>query len=71
MGRPKTSVRVSMKGKLGGTYRLNLVEMPNGRWMVYKNGKPSGSLSPTEFGKRLASWLRKQSEIETPVRSVK
>jgi hypothetical protein len=63
MGRPKTDARVSIKGKDGKTCRINLVELPTGRWLVYRDGKRRLTVSTTDFGKKMAAWLRAQQQF--------
>jgi len=60
MGRPKDMIRVSIKGTSGKTTRLNLVKMLDGRVVVYRDGKRREVMSASEFGKKMASWLRSQ-----------
>ena len=64
MGRPKTDVRISLKGKDGRTVRIGLVLQLDGRWAVYRNGKRSAKISAgssTRIGELLANWLRSQA----------
>lgn len=61
MGRPKTPVRVSLKGKDGESARINILPLVNGRFAIYRDGKSRGTVSATEFGKKMAQWLRAQS----------
>lgn len=63
MGRPKTDVRISLKGRDGKTVRVGLVRGLDGRWHVYRDGKLSRktpSASSTRIGQLVASWLRMQ-----------
>ena len=63
MGRPKTDVRISLRGRGGRTVRLGLVWGLDGRWHIYRDGKLSRrqpSASATEIGRLLARWLRTQ-----------
>lgn len=64
MGRPKTEVRISLKGRDGRTVRLGLVRsvLPE-RWDVYRDGRRSErqpSASSTMIGNLIAEWLREQ-----------
>ena len=64
MGRPKTAVRISLKGQDGKTVRIGLVRsvIPD-RWDVYRDGKRSQrhpSASATEIASLIAQWLRQQ-----------
>ena len=64
MGRPKTDVRISLKGRDGKTVRVGLVRRPDGQWTVYRNGNLSRrhpSTSSTEIGRLIAGWLRQQA----------
>ena len=63
MGRPKTDVRISLKGRDGKTVRVGLVRGLDGRWVIYRNGQRSRkhpAASSTEIGRLLARWLRDQ-----------
>lgn len=63
MGRPKTDVRISLRGKDRRTVRVGLVFQIDGRWGVYRDGKRSAkvrSASATQIGKLIANWLRGQ-----------
>ncbi len=63
MGRPKTDVRISLKGRDGKTVRIGLVRQIDGNWWVYKNGKLSSSFpsaSSTRIGNLISNWLRAQ-----------
>lgn len=66
MGRPKTEVRISLKGSDGRTVRLGLVRsVLQERWDVYRDGKRSlrhPSASSTVIGNLIAVWLRRQRE---------
>jgi hypothetical protein len=55
MGRPKNTMRVSLKGKDGKTTRLNI-----GGFIIYRDGKIREKISATEFGKRMTAWLKSQ-----------
>ena len=57
MGRPKFDARVSLKAK-GKTTRLNLYRHIDGKIEVWRDGKRRGILTPTEFGRRMARWVR-------------
>lgn len=61
MGRPKTEIRVSLKSA-GKTTRLNIVPMFDGTFLIYRDGQRRGIVSTTEFGKRIARWLRSSQE---------
>ena len=64
MGRPKTSARISLKGRDGRTVRIGLVRSVIAeRWDVYRDGQRSRkhpSASATEIGGLIAGWLRRQ-----------
>lgn len=63
MGRPKTDVRISLKGKNGRTVRVGLVLQIDGHWAVYRDGKRSAktsAASSTRIGKLIANWLQQQ-----------
>ena len=65
MGRPKTTVRISLKAN-GKTTRLGLVRLIDGRWAVYRNGNRSTKLpsgSNTDIGKAVAKWLAAQAVL--------
>jgi len=68
VGRPKSDIRVSIKGRDGTTCRINLVEVPNGKWIVYRDGKRRTAITPSEFGKKMAGWLRSQREFDSEMR---
>lgn len=64
MVRPKTSVRISLKGRDRRTVRIGLARsvLPD-RWDIYRDGKRSArhpSASATEISKLIAVWLRHQ-----------
>ena len=64
MGRPKTDVRISLKGKDGRTVRVGLVHRIDGLWAVYRDGKRSSKIpaaNATRIGKLIANWLREQN----------
>lgn len=61
MGRPKTDVRISLKGRSGKTVRIGLVLQIDGRWAVYRDGKRSAkvhSAGSTRIGELIAAWLK-------------
>lgn len=63
MGRPKTDVRISLKGRNGRTVRVGLVRGLFGRWHVYRDGKRSEKhpyASSTEIGQLVSRWLTGQ-----------
>lgn len=63
MGRPKTDVRISLKGRDGKTVRVGLVKALYGGWHVYRDGKPSKKVhtaSSTKIGQLVSLWLRGQ-----------
>lgn len=63
MGRPKTDVRISLKGRDGKTVRVGLVRGLDGRWHVYRDGRLSRTMptaSSTRVGQLIALWLRGQ-----------
>lgn len=60
MGRPKNTVRVSLKGNDGKTTRLNILPAIDGGYVIYRDGKIREKISATEFGKRMAAWLKGQ-----------
>lgn len=60
MGRPKDTIRVSLKGRDGKTARLNIVPAIDGGYLVYRDGKVREKISATEFGKRMAAWIKSQ-----------
>ena len=62
MGRPKNTVRVSLKGNDGNTTRLNILPAIDGGFIIYRDGKIREKISATEFGKRVAAWLKAQRE---------
>lgn len=65
MGRPKTDVRISLKGRNGRTVRVGLVRGIDGRWIIYRDGKRSAkiaSASSTRIGDMIAAWLRGQAD---------
>ena len=60
MGRPKNTIRVSLKGNDGKTTRLNILPAIDGSFLIYRDGKVREKLSATEFGKRMTVWLKTQ-----------
>lgn len=60
MGRPKDTIRVSLKGRDGKTTRLNIVPAIDGGFLIYRDGKIREKISATEFGKRMAIWVKSQ-----------
>lgn len=45
MGRPKTDVRISLKGLSGKTVRVGLRRQIDGRLAIYRDGKRSAKVS--------------------------
>lgn len=63
MGRPKTDIRISLKGRDGTTVRVGLTKMIDGRFAVYRNGKRSekvSAASATRIGQLIANWILTQ-----------
>jgi len=60
MSRPKDTIRVSLKSRDGKTARLNIVPAIDGGFIVYRDGKIREKLSATEFGRRMAAWIKSQ-----------
>jgi len=60
MSRPKHTIRVSLKGIDGKTTRLNIVPAIDGGFIIYRDGKIREKISATEFGKRMAMWIKSQ-----------
>lgn len=65
MARPKSDVTISLKGKSGKTYRINLTQMPNGNWYVLQNGKqvPNSIRTCSEVASSIRKWL--SSEVSS------
>lgn len=64
MGRPKTDVRISIKGRDGRTIRIGLVRGLFDKWDVYRDGRRSSKTpraSSTQIGNLLSKWLISQS----------
>jgi hypothetical protein len=64
MGRPKTDVRISLKGTDGTTIRVGLVRGFSGTWSVYRDGRRSSKLptaSSTRIGNLVGKWLMGQA----------
>ncbi len=66
MGRPKTTIRVSLKGRDGRTARLNILPAIDGGFLIYRDGKVREKISATEFGRRMAAWLKSQDYFFEP-----
>lgn len=62
MLRPKNTIRVGLKGADGKTARLNILPAIDGGYLIYRDGKVREKISATEFGKRMAAWLKGQVE---------
>jgi hypothetical protein len=63
MGRPKTAVRISLKGKNGKTVRIGLAAQADGRWAVYRDGARSQrvpSANSTQIAGLISKWLQTQ-----------
>lgn len=60
MSRPKNTIRVSLRGNDGKTARLNIVPAIDGGFIIYRDGKIREKISATEFGKRMAAWVKSQ-----------
>jgi len=60
MSRPKNTIRVSLRGNNGKTVRLNILPAIDGSFIVYRDGKIREKISATEFGKRMAMWIKSQ-----------
>ena len=63
MGRPKTDVRISLKGKDGHTVRVGLIKSLGGGWFIYRDGKVSSrhpQASATKIGELVTLWLKSQ-----------
>ena len=63
MTRPKSDIRISLKGRDGNTVRLNLTELMSGKWLVMRDGKESGKLpygTSTEISDAIRSWVVSQ-----------
>jgi len=60
MGRPKNTIRVSLKGADGKTTRLNILPAIDGGYLIYRDGKVREKISATEFGRRMAVWIKSQ-----------
>jgi hypothetical protein len=61
MSRPKNTIRVSLKGQDGKTTRLNILPAIDGSFVIYRDGKIREKISATEFGKRMATWIKSQA----------
>jgi hypothetical protein len=65
MGRPKSTIRISLKGKDGKSVRLNLHWCQITRsFFVYRDGSRSEKCpmaSATAIGKRVTDWLISQN----------
>ena len=63
MGRPKSDVTISLKGRDGKSTRLNLTEILDGSWEVRRDGKKSQRLpyaTSTEVAEGIRKWLVSQ-----------
>lgn len=66
MPRPKSDIRISLKGRDGKPVRLNLIEKLDGRWMVMRDGKQSKKLpdaTTTEIANHLRNWMVSQKQF--------
>lgn len=66
MPRPKSDIRISLKGRDGKPVRLNLIEKLDGRWMVMRGGKQSKKLpdaTTTEIANHLRNWMVSQKQF--------
>lgn len=63
MPRPKSDVTISLKGRDGVTHRLNLTEMLDGKWVVFRDGAKSKRLpyaTSTDVADAIRAWLKSQ-----------
>ena len=63
MGRPKSDVTISLKGRNGDTTRINLTELLDGQWEVRRDGKKSVRLpyaTSSDVAGAIRQWLVSQ-----------
>lgn len=66
MPRPKSDIRISLKGRDGKTVRLNLTEMIDGKWLVLRDGKESQRIpygTSTEIADAIRTWIVSQKQL--------
>lgn len=66
MARPKSDVRISLKGRDGKTVRLNLTETLDGKWLVLRDGKEAQRLpigTSTDITDAIRVWLVSQKKF--------
>ena len=66
MARPKSDVTISLKGRDGKTLRLNLAELIDGNWSVFRDGKKSKRLpyaTSTDVANGIRQWLNSQKAM--------
>lgn len=64
--RPKADIRISLKGRNGRTVRLNLTQLLNGKWLVYRDGARSKKLplaTATAVAEAVRNWIASQSQL--------
>jgi len=65
MPRPKSDIRISLKGRDGKTVRLNLTELLDGKWLVMRDGKESRKMpygTSTEIADAVRQWIVAQKQ---------
>ena len=63
MVRPKSDLRITLKGRDGKSVRLNLTEILDGSWQVHRDGKRSTKLpygTSTEIAEGIRKWIVSQ-----------
>jgi hypothetical protein len=66
MGRAKSDVTLSLKGRSGNTTRLNLLEMADGNWQILRDGKKARNIpygTSTEVSVGIREWLVSQKRL--------
>ena len=66
MARPKSDVTISLKGRDGKSIRLNLTEMLNGKWLVFRDGKKSQRMpyaTSTDIADAVRTWIVGQKRM--------
>ena len=66
MTRPKSDIRISLKNRDGQTTRLNLTELIDGKWLIYRDGKQAQQIpaaTSTEVADKIRQWLVSQKRM--------
>lgn len=66
MPRPKSDVTISLKGRDGKSIRLNLTEMLDGKWLVFRDGKKSQRMphaTSTDIADAVRTWIVGQKRM--------